>query len=58
MRELRLKQNLLLRQLGSLLDVDTSIISKIERRERQLKKEQIPLLTHILKANVAELQTL
>lgn len=57
-RGLRTNQNLLLRQLASLLDVDTSIISKIERGDRQLKKEQIPLLAQILKADVEELQTL
>ena len=57
-RELRTKQNLLLRQLASQLDVDTSIISKVERGDRQLKKDQIPLLAQILKANVEELQTL
>jgi transcriptional regulator with XRE-family HTH domain len=57
-RELRTKQNLLLRQLASLLDVDTSIISKIERGDRQFKKEQIPLLAQILKTDVEELQTL
>lgn len=57
-RELRTKQNLLLRQLASKLDVDTSIISKVERGERPLKKEQIPLLAQILKADVEELQML
>lgn len=57
-RELRTKQGLLLRQLASKLDVDTSIISKIERGDRQLKKEQIPLLAEILKANKEELLTL
>jgi transcriptional regulator with XRE-family HTH domain len=57
-RELRTKQNMLLRQLASQLDVDTSIISKIERGDRQLKKEQIPLLAQILKADIEEMQTL
>jgi len=38
-RELRTKQKMLLRQLASRLDVDTSIISKVERGDRQLKKE-------------------
>ena len=38
--------------------MDTSIISKVERGDRQLKKEQIPLLAQILKADVEELQTL
>jgi transcriptional regulator with XRE-family HTH domain len=54
-RELRTKQNLLLRQLASQMDVDTSIISKVERGDRQLKKEQIPLLAQILKADKEEL---
>ncbi len=54
-RELRMKQNMLLRQLASKLDVDTSIISKVERGDRQLKKEHIPLLAEILQANKKEL---
>jgi HTH-type transcriptional regulator, competence development regulator len=54
-RELRTKQNMLLRQLASKLDVDTSIISKVERGDRQLKKEQIPLLAEILNADKEEL---
>lgn len=49
---------MLLRQLASKLDVDTSIISKIERGDRQLKKEQIPLLAEILNADKEELLTL
>jgi transcriptional regulator with XRE-family HTH domain len=57
-RELRTKQNMLLRQLASKLDVDTSIISKVERGDRQLKKEQIPLLAKILNADQEELLTL
>lgn len=57
-RELRTKQKMLLRQLASRLDVDTSIISKIERGDRQFKKEQIPLLAEILKSDKEELLTL
>jgi HTH-type transcriptional regulator, competence development regulator len=57
-RELRIKQNMLLRQLASALDIDTSIISKIERGDRQLKKEQLSQITEILKADIEELQTL
>ena len=57
-RELRTKQGLLLRQLASKLDVDTSIISKVERGDRQLKKEQIPLLAEILHTDKKELETL
>jgi hypothetical protein len=48
-----------LRQVASqLLEMDTSQLSKIETRRRQLKKEQIPSLAEILKADVDELQTL
>jgi HTH-type transcriptional regulator, competence development regulator len=57
-RELRTKQKMLLRQLASQLDLDTSIISKIERGERQLRKEQIPLLAKILNTDKVELETL
>lgn len=57
-RELRTKHNMLLRQLAAMLDVDTSIISKVERGDRQLKKEQIPLLAQILKTDENELTTL
>lgn len=38
--------------------MDTSIISKVERGDRQLKKEQIPLLAEILQADKVELETL
>ena len=57
-RELRVKQNLLLRQVASKLEVDTSIISKMERGERPIKQEQIAILADILKADKEELQTL
>jgi transcriptional regulator with XRE-family HTH domain len=57
-RELRTKQKLLLRHVASKLDVDTSIISKIERGERPIKKEQIAVLAEILQADKEELLTL
>ena len=57
-RELRTKQKLLLRQVASKLDVDTSVISKIERGERPIKKEQIAILADILQADKEELLTL
>lgn len=56
--ELRTKQKMVLRQLSSKLIVDTSIISKIERSDHQLEKEQIPLLTEIIIVNKKELLTL
>ena len=57
-RELRTKQKLLLRQVASKLDVDTSIISKMERGERPIKKEQIIILAEILKVDKDEFLTL
>ena len=54
-RELRTKQNMLFRHLASKMDLDTSIISKVERGDRQLKKEQIPSLAEILNADKEEL---
>ena len=57
-RRLRTKQKMLLRHVAAMLDMDTSIVSKIERGDRFIKKEQIPLLADILKADKEELLTL
>ena len=57
-RELREQQKLLLRQVAPLLDVDTPMLSKIERGERQAKKELVLRLAPILKAMPDELLTL
>lgn len=57
-RELRTAQNMLLRQLASKLEIDTSIISKMERGERRIKKEHVAILAEILKTNEGELMTL
>ena len=57
-RTLREKQHLYLRQVAPLLEMDTAQLSKIEKGLRQLKREQIPILTEILKASSDELMTL
>lgn len=57
-RALRIKQNLLLGQVASKLEVGTSIVSKMERGERPIRQEQITILVDILKADKIELQTL
>jgi transcriptional regulator with XRE-family HTH domain len=57
-RTLRENQNLYLRQVAPLLEMDTAQLSKIEKGLRQLKKEQIPILAKVLKANQNELETL
>ena len=48
LRENREKKGLLLRQVAAKLDIDTAIISKIERSERKATKEQIIKLAGIL----------
>jgi HTH-type transcriptional regulator, competence development regulator len=57
-RLLREEQNLLLRQVASLLDMDTAQLSKIERGERQAKKDTVLNISKILKINKDELLTL
>lgn len=57
-RTLRESQNLYLRQLAPLLEMDTAQLSKIEKGLRQMKKQQIPILAKALKANEKELETL
>jgi len=57
-RNLREEQNLLLRQVASLLEMDTAQLSKIERGERQAKKETVLKIASILKVEEKELKTL
>lgn len=57
-RELREKQNLLLRQVAAHLEVDTALMSKIERGERKATKEQVIKIANYLKASEDELLTL
>ena len=57
-RTLREAQHLYLRQVAPQREMDTAQLSRIEKGQRQLKKEQIPLLAEILKADKVELETL
>lgn len=57
-RTLREEQNLLLRQVASILEIDTALLSKIERGERQAKKEIVIRVAKILKTKAEELLTL
>ena len=57
-RKLREKKILLLRQVAAHLEVDTALISKIERGERKATKEQVIKIANFLKANEDELLTL
>ncbi|MCS6934306.1 MAG: helix-turn-helix domain-containing protein [Chitinophagales bacterium] len=47
-REKREKKGLLLRHVSAQLDIDTAILSKIERGERKATKQQIIKLADIL----------
>lgn len=55
LRESREKKGLLLRQVAAMLDIDTAILSKVERSERKATKEQIIKLADILDLNKDEL---
>ena len=57
-RTLREEQNLYLRQVAPLLEMDTAQLSKIEKGIRMLKREQIPIIADVLKVNSDELMTL
>lgn len=57
-REQREKQNLLLRQVAAYLEVDTALMSKIERGDRNASKQQVIEIAKFLKANEEELLTL
>ena len=57
-KELREQHHLLQRQVAALLDIDTPLLSKIERGERMPKKEMVIKLSVVLKANKDELLTL
>lgn len=57
-KHLREEQGLLQRQVASHLEIDTPMLSKIERGERKAKKEQVLLFANILKVDKEELLTL
>lgn len=57
-RELREQNNLLLRQIAHKLDIDTPMLSKIERGERRAKKEQVSIFATIFSVKENELLSL
>jgi len=56
LRKAREDKELPLRKVAAVLDIDTSILSKIERNERKANIEMIPLLSDILDIPIKELQ--
>ena len=57
-RTLREQENLYLRQVAPLLNMDTAQLSKIEKGLRQMKKNQISIIAKILKADKDDLLAL
>ena len=57
-KELRVANGLLQRQVASQLEIDTPMLSKIERGERKAKKEQVLQFAKLYKADKNELLTL
>ena len=56
LRNKREKLGLPLRKVAAELDIDTSILSKIERNERTAAKEMLPSLSKALEVNEKEMQ--
>ena len=57
-KELREQQNILQRQLAAALEMDTAMLSKIERGERKARKEHVFALASVLNTNADDLLTL
>ncbi len=57
-RELREGKEILLRQLAAQLDMDTALLSKMERGDRLFRKEDIVSLSEIFNQPLNELLTL
>ncbi|CAA0253475.1 helix-turn-helix transcriptional regulator [Tenacibaculum maritimum] len=54
-KRLREEHKLPLRKVASVLDLDPSTLSKIERGERTANKEMLPLLAELFRENEKEL---
>ncbi|KAB1065136.1 helix-turn-helix domain-containing protein [Salibacter halophilus] len=55
LRELRESRGLLLRQVAAAMEVDTALVSKLERGERKANRDQVNRLSSILKVPEKEL---
>jgi len=54
-RELRESEGLLLRQVAAHIEVDTALMSKLERGERRAQREHVLKIADFLKADKDEL---
>ena len=57
-KELRLENGVLQRQLASLLEIDTPMFSKIERGDRRAKRTQVIQIANYFNVDETELLTL
>lgn len=57
-KELRMENGVLQRQLASLLEIDTPMFSKIERGDRRAKRIQVIQIANYFNVNEKELLTL
>ena len=57
-KELREQKGLLQKHIASRLDIDTPMLSKIERGERKAKREQVPILAQELTIDKDDLLSL
>jgi len=57
-KELRIHNGVLLRQVAAYLEVDTALISKIEKGTRVLNRQQISQIAQFLKTSEEELTIL
>lgn len=55
LRELREEKNMLLRELAAAVQMDTALLSKIERGKRKARKEQVTVFAEALQADHKEL---
>ncbi len=57
-KELRLEQEMVQRQLAAALEIDTPMFSKIERGARPAKRSQVTILANMLHTDEEELLTI
>lgn len=55
-RQLREAENMPLRKLAAVLDIDTSTLSKIERQERDANSNMVPIIAEVFNLDFKKLQ--
>ena len=58
LRKIRESKNILLRQVASYLEIDTAMISKVERGERRLNRQQVIKIAEYYNVKQEKLLTL